>query len=199
MKNEMRLDMIEAARMAKVDFSIQILINQKRRPVHLFSGDIVAAHHAAARAAVNHYVTATARDADIVVSNGYPVNNQAFRARWWIDRALREGGTGVLIVQHPLGLDPVHWLSARVSGRDGSTHFDMMERREKTRLSRNTRLIVYSQYLTRAMRNRYPPQTRFATKWDEVIETLQQWHKGQPRVAVYPYGGMQEEALSLDG
>jgi lactate racemase len=198
-KNEMRLDMIEAARMAKVDFSVQIVINQKRRPVRVFSGDIVEAHQAAARVAVEHYRTPTAAKADIVVSNSYPVNNQAFRARWWIDRALREGGTGVLIIQHPLGLDPIHWLSARTSGRDGTTQFDMIDRNAKSRLPNNTGLIVYSQYITRNMINNYPPATRFAATWDEVIKLLRERHKGAARVAVYPYGGMQEEELPLDG
>jgi hypothetical protein len=177
----MRLDMIEAARMAKVDFSVQIVINQKRRGV-----------------AVNHYATPAVKNADIVVSNSYPVNNQAFRARWWIDRTLRDGGTGVLIIQHPLGLDPIHWLSARASGRRGGTYFDMQEQRRKSQLPRGTGLIVYSQYLTRMMMNNYPPATRFATKWDEVVRILQERHKGGARVAVYPYGGIQEEELPLD-
>lgn len=197
-KNEMRLDMIEAARMAKVDFSVQIVLNQKRRAVHVFSGDIVDAHQAAARVAVNHYATPSAKDADIVVSNSYPVNNQAFRARWWIDRTLKEGGTGVLIIQHPLGLDPIHWLSARASGKNGTTQFDMMEHRRNSKLPRGTGLIVYSQYLTRSMMNSYPPATRFATKWDEVVKILQERHKAGARVAVYPYGGIQEEETPLD-
>jgi len=198
-RNEMRLDMIEAARMAGVDFSVQILMNQKHLPVRVFSGDIVAAHQAAARLAVQHYATPTAKDADIVISNAYPVNNQAFRARWWIDRTLREGGTGVLIIQHPLGLDPVHWLSARTSGRDGATYFDMVERRGKSQLPRGTGLVVYSQYLTRTMIDSYPPATRFAAKWDDVIQILRERHTGQARVVVYPYGGIQEEELPLDG
>lgn len=198
-KNEMRLDMIEAARMAKVDFSVQIVINQKRRPAYVFSGDITAAHQAAARVAANHYVTPSLKDADIVVSNAYPVNNQAFRARWWIDRTLREGGTGVLIIQHPLGLDPIHWLGARASGKNGATTFDMMEQHRKSKLPGGTGLVVYSQYLTRMMMNNYPPETRFATKWDEVVAILRDRHKGGARVAVYPYGGIQEEDTPLDG
>jgi hypothetical protein len=197
-RNEMRLDMIEAARMAGVDFSLQILMNQKHLPVRVFSGDIVAAHQAAARLAVQHYATPTVKDADIVISNAYPVNNQAFRARWWIDRTLREGGTGVLIIQHPLGLDPVHYVNARASGRNGTTYFDMVERRGKSQLPQGTGLIVYSQYLTRTMTNNYPPATRFAAKWDEVIQILRERHKGQARVAVYPYAGLQEEELPLD-
>jgi len=197
-RNEMRKDMIEAARMAKVDFSVQIVINQKRRPVFVSSGDIVQAHQAAARVAADHYITPSAEDADVVVSNAYPVNNQAFRARWWIDRGLREGGTGVLIIQHPLGLDPIHWLSARVSGRGGATWFDMMESRQKQTLPRGTGLVVYSQYVTRAMINSYPPATRFAAKWDEVVRILIERHKGGAHVVVYAYGGIQEEAIPLD-
>jgi nickel-dependent lactate racemase len=50
-KNEMRLDMIEAAKMAKVDFTVQVIYNQKLRPTAVFSGDIVDAHHAAVRVA----------------------------------------------------------------------------------------------------------------------------------------------------
>jgi nickel-dependent lactate racemase len=196
-KNEMRQDMIEAARMAKVDFSVQIVINQKRRPVFVSSGDIVTAHQAAARVAARHYITPFQKDADIVVSNAYPVNCQAFRARWWIDRTLREGGTGVLIVQHPLGLDPIHWLSSRVSGRNGATWFDMVKSRPE-KLPRATGLIVYSQYLSRSMMNSYPRDTRFAATWDVVIRLLREKHKGAARVSVYPYGGIQEEELPLD-
>jgi hypothetical protein len=198
-KNEMRKDMIEAARMAEVDFSVQVIINQKRRAVRVFSGDIVDAHQAAARVAADHYVTPPVKDPDVVVSNAYPVNCQSFRARWWIDRTVREGGTGVLIVQHPLGLDPIHWLSARGSGRDGSTWFDMMERRQESKHRGNFGLIVYSQYLTRSMMNAFPPATHFASKWEDAVTILQQRHKGGARVAVYPYGGLQEEETPLDG
>ena len=90
-KNEMRLDMIEAARMAKVDFTVQIMYNQKLRPTHVFSGDIVEAHHAAVRVAARHYCTPTLKDADIVVTNGYPQNAQAFHAQRWIDYSVRDG------------------------------------------------------------------------------------------------------------
>jgi hypothetical protein len=48
------------------------------------------------------------------------------------------------------------------------------------------------------MTNNYPPATRFAAKWDEVIQILRERHKGQARVAVYPYAGLQEEELPLD-
>jgi nickel-dependent lactate racemase len=198
-RNDVRLDMIEAARMAKVNFSVQIVMNQHRLPVGVFSGDIVEANQAAARLAVVNYATPRANNADVVVANAYPSNAQAFRAQWWFDRALGEGGTGVLIVQHPLGFEPVHWVNARVTGKHGATYFDMMNYRSHMKIPHNQALVVYSQYLTRTMMQNFPPATRYASKWDEVIQILRERHPGQVRVAVYPYAGMQDAETTLDG
>src|ERR1019366_1878250 len=79
-KNECRLDMIEAARLAKVDFTVQILYNQKLRPTAVFGGDVADAHHAGVRVAAKHYSTKTIKNADIVVSNAYPQCAQADHA-----------------------------------------------------------------------------------------------------------------------
>jgi nickel-dependent lactate racemase len=198
-KNEMRLDMIEAARMAKVDFSVQIMYNHKLQPTHVFSGDIVEAHHAGVRVAAKHYCTPTFENADIVVANGYPQNAQAFHAQRWIARSVREGGTGVLIIQHPLGLDPVHYLNNRTAGRNGSTYYRLAEARRNAPLPKNSGLIVYSQYMDRQQMDTYPRATAFAGTWADVIGMLRERHKGAARVAVYPYGGMQHQEIELDG
>ena len=49
------------------------------------------------------------------------------------------------------------------------------------------------------MMNGCPPGTQFAATWAEAIGLLQQRHKGDARVAVYPYGGLQHEEIPLDG
>ncbi len=198
-KNEMRLDMIEAARMAKVDFTAQIMYNQKLRPTHVFSGDIVDAHHAAVRVAAQTYCTPTFKDADIVVSNAYPQNAQAFHAQRWIGLSIKEGGTGVLIIQHPLGLDPIHFLNNRSAARGGTSYYQLIQRRLNARPPRNTALIVYSQYLDRTLMNNYSKATHFAGKWEDVVKILKERHKGSVQVAVYPYGGMQHQEIELDG
>lgn len=198
-KNEMRLDMIEAARMAKVDFSVQLLYNQKLRPLRAFSGDIVDAHHAAVRLAAKTYCTPTFKDADIVVANAYPQNAQAYHGQRWIRLSIKQGGTGVLILQHPLGLDPVHYLNNRTAGRSGATYWDL-HRRMPGRGPGGSKLIVYSQYLTRALKDNYGSDTDFCAKWADVIKILQERHKGSDvKVAVYPYAGMQHQEIELDG
>ncbi len=87
------------------------------------------AHHAGVRIAAKTYCTPTFKDADIVVANAYPQNAQAFHGGLWINYSRRPGGTGVLIVQHPLGLDPIHYLNNRLAGRSGTTQFDLTARR----------------------------------------------------------------------
>ena len=59
-------------------------------------------------------------------------------------------------------------------------------------------LIVYSQYLTRNMRNNYRTGTFFYDKWEDVIAKLRELHPGDPKVAVYPYAGMQHQEIELD-
>jgi nickel-dependent lactate racemase len=52
-KNECRLDMEEAARMAQMDFSVQVAYNGYRKVVGVHAGDIVEAHHSACRQAAD--------------------------------------------------------------------------------------------------------------------------------------------------
>jgi hypothetical protein len=197
-KNEMRLDMIEAARMANVDFTVQLLYNQKLKPIRVFSGDIVEAHHAAVRVAAKTYCTPTVKDADIVVANGYPQNAQAFHGARWIRYSVKQGGTGVLIIQHPLTLDPIHYLNNRLAGRGGSGYWDL-HRRIPGRNPNGSKLIVYSQYLSRTLKDNYGSDTEFCNKWADVVALLKKWHKGDVKVAVYPYAGMQHQEIELDG
>ena len=199
-KNEMRLDIIEAARMAKVDFSVQTMYNQHVRPTYVFAGDIVESHHAAVRVASKTYCTPTFKDADIAISNAYPQTAEAFHGARWINLSVRDGGTGVLIIQHPESLDPIHFLNNRTASRSGMSYYQATARRVAMPLPRGTGLIVYSQYMDRTLMNNYSKGTQFASRWEDVITMLQERHKGPSvRVAVYPYGGMQHQEIELDG
>ncbi len=204
-KNDMRLDMIEAARMANVDYTLQIMYNDRLRPTHIWAGDIVDAHHAGVRVAAKTYCTPTLKDADIVVANAYPQNSQAYHGALWVNHSVRDGGTGVVIVQHPLGVDPVHYLNNRLAGIHGASQFDLTDRRlagirREGGNQKKTNMIIYSQYLTRNMMNNYKTGTFFCDKWEDVIAKLRELHPGDSnQVAVYPYAGMQHQEIELDG
>jgi nickel-dependent lactate racemase len=194
-KNEVRRDMDEAARLANVDFSIQVLYNGKRQITHVFAGNIIEAHLAACRAAVRHYQTPTVASPDIVICNTYPQSTQGGRYKW--ATTVRAGGTCVLILQHPQGLSAMHYWDQRREHLNGKTDLDVLAM-PRPPLTGNVQVIVFSQYMDRRQMLKFPAKTSFAATWAEVIQQLQARHQGNTRVAVYPYAAIQHPETKLD-
>jgi lactate racemase len=195
-KNEMRLDMIDAARLAKVDFSVQTVYNSRRKVCAVFAGDIVDAHIAACRVAIKHYRTEKFLNPDIVVYNTYPQTTQAGTGREWVG-TVRDGGTGLLILQNPQGISSWHMRNEHTWGANGRTYLDRLLT-PPAPLPKNVQLIVYSQYLDKQQMNKYAPNTLFAFTWDEAIQHLQARHKGDASVALYPCGAIQHSPMEFD-
>jgi len=197
-ENEQRQDMIEAARKVGVDFSVQIVYNQDRRPVHVVAGDIVEAHHRAARYAVNHLATEYARDADIVVVNAYPKGSQLHEHFIWGPRGLKDGGSIVVINQNPMGEFAWHYLDEARFNK-GQSYFAQRAARRR-RFPQARQVLLYSQYLQqRELDNpHFPPEAVGLRAWSDVIDRLRREHKGDVKVAVYPYAGIQHGIAVLD-
>jgi nickel-dependent lactate racemase len=197
-ENEQRQDMIEAARRVGVDFSVQIVYNQDRRPVQVVAGDIVEAHHRAARYAVNHLATEYARNADIVVVNAYPKGAQLHEHFDWGARGLKDGGSIVVINQNPMGEFAWHYLDEERFNH-GQSYFAQRAAR-KRRFPQARQVLLYSQYLqARELDNPYfPPEVVGLRSWDEVLARLTREHRGDIEVAIYPYAGIQHGPARLD-
>jgi nickel-dependent lactate racemase len=196
--NEQRQDMIDAARRAGVDFSVQMVYNQDRRLVHVVSGDVVRAHHRAARYAVNHLATEYAKDADIVVVNAYPRGGQVHEQFGWGLRGLKPGGSIVMVNQNPMGESVWHFLDeerfnqgqAWTAQRDG----------RKRGFPQASQLLVYSQYLQKRELDGpyFPPEAQGLRSWTDVLTALRKQHRGDVKVAIYPYAGIQHGPAVLD-
>jgi lactate racemase len=197
-ENEQRRDMIEAARKVQVDFSVQMVYNQERRLVHVESGDIVRAHHRAARFSVGHLATPAARDADVVVVNAYPRGSQLHEMFGWGARGLKPGGSIVVINQNPMG-ESVWHFNDEARFNQGLAWTAQRDARRK-RLPQAGQVLLYSQYLQkRELDNPYfPPEALGFRDWTGVVEKLRQAHKGDVKVAIYPYVGIQHEPGVLD-
>ena len=199
-ENEKRQDMIDAARAVGVDFSVQTVCNQDRKLAHVVAGDIVDAHNQAARYAVNHLATEYAKRADIVVINAYPRGLEPQADLVWGTRGLKEGGSIVLIDQHPMGKAAWHYVDQLVFfQRAGGNYFKHREARKK-RFPQARQLLWYSQYLQARELDMMdiPPETVGLRDWTDVIERLKREHKGDVEVAVYPYTGIQHGRATLD-
>jgi nickel-dependent lactate racemase len=106
--NPVHEDMIEAARLAKVDFIVNVVTNSKGKIVKAFAGDLEQAFYEGVKAVDEMYRVPVDRKANIVVvsSGGYPADVNLFQAYKGVDSALdivKRGGVVVLVAACPEG------------------------------------------------------------------------------------------------
>ena len=106
--NPVHEDMVEAAKLAKVDFILNIVTNSKQELVQAFAGDLEQAFYDGVKLVDEMYKVTVDRRADIVVvsSGGHPLDIDLFQAYKGIDNALeavKRGGVIVLVAECPEG------------------------------------------------------------------------------------------------
>jgi nickel-dependent lactate racemase len=106
--NPVHEDMTEAARLAKVDFIVNVVANSKGEIVKAFAGDLEQAFLEAVKAVDAMYRVTVDRRADIVVVSpgGYPADINLFQAYKALDNALeivKRGGVVILVAECPEG------------------------------------------------------------------------------------------------
>jgi nickel-dependent lactate racemase len=106
--NPVHLDMTEAARLAKVDFIVNVVENKKGEIVRAFAGDLEAAFLEATKLVDEMYRVTIDRRADIIVvsAGGYPSDMDLYQAYKGLDNALdavKRGGVIILVAECPEG------------------------------------------------------------------------------------------------
>jgi len=106
--NPVHEDMVEAAKLAKVDFILNIVTNSKQELVQAFAGDLEEAFHEGVKLVDEMYKVPIERRAEIVVvgSGGHPLDVDLFQAYKGVDNALnavKRGGVIVLVAECPEG------------------------------------------------------------------------------------------------
>jgi lactate racemase len=102
--NPVHIDMTEAARLAKVDFILNVVANRKGELVKAFAGDLEAAFLAAVKLYQDMYQVTVDRRADIIVvgAGGYPADISLYEAYKGLDNALdavKRGGVVILVAE----------------------------------------------------------------------------------------------------
>jgi nickel-dependent lactate racemase len=103
-ENPVHEDMAEAAKMVRVDFALNVVINSKRELVRAFSGDIDQVFSEGVKLVDEMYRVQVDRRADIVVVSpgGNPADLNLFQAYKAVDNALevvKRGGVIVLVAE----------------------------------------------------------------------------------------------------
>jgi nickel-dependent lactate racemase len=199
----MRTDMIEAARLAKLDFTVQIVYNGKRQPVGVYAGDVEQAHIEACRYANNHYqnaVQVAGGTGDVVVLNRYPQVKQGSI----VAPGSKAGGSLVYLMQNPEMLSPHHYLKQHRWYRgDTASWWDTFypSAVPASYLDNLGQIIYVSQYANKRdlIIDHRRKNIKFVQTWTEALKLLEAAHKGTTKVVLYPYYPIQQDPLSLEG
>jgi nickel-dependent lactate racemase len=106
--NPVHRDMTEAARLAKVDFIVNVVENKKGEIVKAFAGDLELAFAEATKLVDEMYRVTIDRRADIIVVSpgGHPADINLYQAYKALDNALdavKRGGVIILVAECPEG------------------------------------------------------------------------------------------------
>ena len=106
--NPVHEDMVEGAKLAKVDFILNVVVNREDEVVKAFGGDFEKAFSEGTKLVNEMYHVPVDRKADIVVvsSGGHPADVNLYQAYKGVDNALRvvkRGGVIVLVAECPEG------------------------------------------------------------------------------------------------
>ena len=106
--NPVHEDMVEAARLASVDFILNVVTNSKGEIVQAFAGDLEQAFNEGVKLVEEMYKVSIDRRADIVVVSpgGHPADINLYQAYKAVDNALesvKRGGVIVVVAECPEG------------------------------------------------------------------------------------------------
>jgi nickel-dependent lactate racemase len=195
-KNEVRLDMVEAAQLAHVEFSVQAVLNGYRKLIGIYAGDIEKAHHEACRHANRVLRTEPIQGTDIAIANASPCAIHAYGYLSWL-REVREGGSVVLIAQHPEAIEAMHFLTERQRFQPDKTYFEMEN--SEFQVKQAGLLIIYSSYLQARDLRRFQKGAVVTRTWADTVAALRKAHPSGARAVLYPYAGVQHRPIDLDG
>lgn len=192
-------DMLEAARMARLTFKFDAVLNARTEIYRLFGGEVEAQQKAAVEALKEVYGVAVPTEADVTITSGYPLETnliQSGKAILLADTITRPGGAIVLISacsdgagplmyetlsQRPDAAEVIQWIA---EGKANTTGGPMASRLRT--LVQSKRLIVVTEGLSQQqladMGFSYAPSVAEAVA--ELAAT-----DGQRDVIVLPVGG----------
>jgi nickel-dependent lactate racemase len=123
--NPIHEDMVEAARMAGVDFTVNVVLNREGRIASVVAGDLVRAHHQGVEFYRKYAHVDIEQQTDIAItSSGYPLDINLYQALKSVIAAepfVRVGGVIVLLAQceDGFGEDLFHrWMTSFSSLQD---------------------------------------------------------------------------------
>ena len=185
--NPMRFNIEEAARLAGLDFKIDVLVNERGETSGLFAGDFIEEHaQAVAEAKTLYALDPRPVNSDIVIANAFIKPNESAIAVLVGALGLQGiKGTVVVIANAPEG-QVVHYLLGRFGREYGGRQYPV------SNIPESVNLIVQAPHFDRTFMDWFanPEVVTWTGNWDETLQLLKPTHGPGSRVSVVPSATM---------
>jgi len=148
--NPIHEDMVEQAKMAKLDFIVNVLLNRKREITHVVAGDPIEAHEKGceiereiAGAKVNHKV-----DITITTNSGAPLDLDLYQTVKGMDNAsliTRDGGIIIIASSCNTGVGPEAFRQLHASVNSPKAVFQKIKREEPIGVQWQNQILARAQ------------------------------------------------------
>jgi nickel-dependent lactate racemase len=186
--NPLRSDMEEAAILAGLDIKIDCIVNRWGETVAVFAGSPKQAYAAGVEEAKVHYLTPKVKDKDIVIANTFAKASELESGLiTTLPAVSHKGGDIILIGNAPEG-HAFHYLMGPFGKSIGGSL------RLQIKLPPNVNhLIILNEYPDIAGMGYFDEtdKIRLMNKWDDVLKLLQELHRVNVKVALYPNAEIQ--------
>jgi nickel-dependent lactate racemase len=185
--NVMRFNIEEAARMAGLDFKIDVVVNERGATSGVFAGDFLEAHRqAVAEAKVLYSLDPAPRGKEIVIANAFTKPNEMPIAVL-VGLLGLEGlrGTVVIIANAPEG-QVVHYLLGRFGEEYGGRQYPV------SAIPGSVNLIIQAPHGDKTFADWFsnPEVVTFTQSWQETLRLLRPAHGAGSRVGIVPSATM---------
>jgi len=185
--NIFRFNIEEAARMAGLDFKVDVLFNGRGAATDVFSGEFLASHAQAVAAAKDVYaVDPEPAGKQLVIANAFAKANEMALAVQVGGRALGEnGGTIVVIANSPEGQVP-HYLVGRFGQDYGGRLYPVAA------VPSHIKIIIQSPQWDKTVADWFsnPESITFTRSWAETLDILEKKFGPGTKTAVIPQATM---------
>lgn len=186
--NVLRFDIEEAARLAALDFKVDVIVNDRGATTALFAGDFMAQHAQAVELAREVYVAEPSpRNHHIIIANAFAkANEMTIAVRVGAMGLENSSGTVVVIADAPEGQVP-HYLIGKF-GRDyGGRQYPV------TSIPPDIKVIVMAPHMDRTFGEWFSncSEITWVKDWDSTLDLLKGSFGPGTRVAVIPNATMQ--------
>ena len=185
--NVMRLNIEEAARMAGLDFKIDVVVNERGEATGVFAGDFLASHAQAVAQAKELYRTdPKPAGKHLMICNAFCKPNEMTIA-YLVGLLALEGfaGTIVIIANSPEG-QVVHYLLGRFGSDYGGRQYPIAS------ILPTTRLVIQAPDMDRTIADWFanPEVVHWTKSFEETLSLVRTWHGPGAKVGVVPSATM---------